>query len=56
MKWILIWFVTTADGGGSGSAEFNTYEACNEAIEMVELAYARWDARAFAFCVQKGRE
>lgn len=57
MKWILIWFVTTANGGGgSGSAEFNSYDACDKAVEMVELAYDRWDARALAFCAAKGKE
>jgi len=57
MKWILIWFVTTANGGGGGgSAEFNDYESCEDAIELVELAYDRWDARALAFCAAKGKE
>ena len=56
MKWILIWFVTTANGGGGGSAEFNDYESCKDAIELVELAYDRWDARALAFCAAKGKE
>ena len=55
MKWILIWFVTTANGGGGGgSAEFNDYESCEDAIELVELAAA--NNGAVAFCVSKGRE
>ncbi len=57
MKWILIWFVTTANGGGGGgSAEFNDYASCEDAIELVELAYDRLDARALAFCAAKGKE
>lgn len=57
MKWILIWFVTTANGGGgSGSAEFNSYDACDKAVEMVETATNDWTRESIAFCVAKGRE
>lgn len=57
MKWILIWFVTTANGGcGGGSAEFNSYDACDKAVEMVETATNDWTRESIAFCVAKGRE
>jgi len=55
MKWILIWFVTTANGGGGGgSAEFNSYDACDKAVELVELAAT--NNGVVAFCAAKGKE
>lgn len=54
MKWILIYFAFTVKGATTGSVEFNSYDACDKAVEMVETAAA--NNGAVAFCVAKGRE
>ena len=57
MKWILIYFAFTVKGATTGSVEFNSYDACEKAVEMVETAATNdWTRESVAFCVAKGRE
>ena len=57
MKWILIYFAFTVKGATTGSVEFNSYDACDKAVEMVETAATNdWTRESIAFCVSKGRE
>lgn len=48
--WILIWSMFLGNGGGSGSAEFNTKEACEYALSVVKTHGRYVDVN----CVPKG--
>ena len=58
MKWILIFWIEGVRALGSGTAEFNNFEACESAVEKIRITEeaAGWPTKTYAFCTPKGSE
>jgi len=56
MKWILIFYIAVTPGGGPESVEFNTFEACEQAVDKLEMVDTEPGVDAVGFCTSKGSE
>lgn len=53
VKWILLWVFYSGPGAGNATAEFNNFEACQEAIRKIEILMTP-TRHSKAICVYKG--